>query len=200
TFIAVNGVMVGVAALLAVLAITSGFQEEFRNKVLGVNAHVLVLKYGLDFEEYRSVVERAREMPEVSGAAPFFINEMMLSHGDRSTAVLVKGVDPELMQTVLDLPNQMVHGGLRGLRAPGAAPPIRPEDLLDPVERDWGWLEELARADGGAESSPLPDAAIIDQFLAEEEVILGEDGHEIPTQDLPGIVVGTLLARTLGVG
>ena len=255
TFIAVNGVMVGVAALLAVLAITSGFQEEFRNKVLGVNAHVLVLKYGLDFEEYRGVVDRAREMPEVSGAAPFFINEMLLGHGDRTTAVLVKGVDPELMPTVLDLPDQMVQGSLRGLRAPGAAPPTRPDDLSGPVDRDWRWLDDLARADGGVadEASPLldagapddggaalggdvdddgfetlepgelpevdvpspeeaqralealedpalPDSAIFDQFIAEEEVILGEDEAAVPTEDLPGIVVGALLARNIGVG
>lgn len=150
TVIAVSGVALGVAALLSVMSITSGFQEEFRNKVLGVNAHVLVLKYGLDFEEYRDVVQRAREMPEVSGAAPFLINEMMLAKGDRISGVLVKGVDPELMPTVLDLPGQMWRGDLDGLRAAGAAPPTRPEDLLDPVDDDWDWLNELAAQDGGA--------------------------------------------------
>ena len=60
TFIAVSGVALGVAALLAVMSITSGFQEEFRNKVLGVNAHVLVMRYG-DFEEYRDVIARATD-------------------------------------------------------------------------------------------------------------------------------------------
>lgn len=144
TVIAVSGVALGVAALLAVMSITGGFQDEFRNKVLGVNAHVLVLKYGLDFEEYREVVQRAREMPEVAGAAPFLINEMMLAKGDRISGVLVKGVDPELMPTVLDLPSQMTQGRLDGLRAPGAAPPTRPEDLLGLVDEDWAWLESLA--------------------------------------------------------
>jgi lipoprotein-releasing system permease protein len=76
--IAISGVALGVAALLAVMSITSGFQREFRDKVLGVNAHVLVLKYGLNFDEYREVIARARKMPEVAGAAPFIINEMML--------------------------------------------------------------------------------------------------------------------------
>src|SRR6188508_3356917 len=76
--IAVTGVALGVGALLSVVSITSGFQDEFRDKVLGVNAHVLVLKYGLNFNEYRDVVERAMRLPEVSGAAPFIINEMML--------------------------------------------------------------------------------------------------------------------------
>lgn len=156
TVVAVGGVALGVSALLSVMSITSGFQEEFRNKVLGVNAHVLVLKYGLDFEEYRDVIDRAREMPEVSGAAPFLINEMMLAKGDRISGVLVKGVDPELMPSVLDLPSQLIQGGLRGLRAPDAAPPTRPEDLLEEVDDDWNWLTDVAEADGGA----LPLAAI----------------------------------------
>src|SRR5688500_13265685 len=81
TVVSVIGVALGVAALLCVLSITSGFQDEFRAKVLGVNAHVLVLKYGLDFDEYRDVIQRARGMQEVAGAAPFVINEMMLAKG-----------------------------------------------------------------------------------------------------------------------
>ena len=94
--------------------------EEFRNKVLGVNAHVLVLKYGLNFEEYRDVVARARKMPSVVGAAPFIINEMMLAKGDKLSGVLIKGIDPKLMPTVLDLPGQLKAGSLEGLRQPGA--------------------------------------------------------------------------------
>src|SRR4029077_3286938 len=106
TVIAVTGVALGVGALLAVMAITGGFQDAFRNKILGVNAHVLVLKYGLDFSEYREVVEHADELPEVAGAAPFVIHEMMLAKGDRLSGVLVKGIDPELVGSVLDLPSQ----------------------------------------------------------------------------------------------
>jgi lipoprotein-releasing system permease protein len=127
SFIAVSGVALGVAALLAVMSITSGFQEEFRDKVLGVNAHVLVMRYG-DFEEYRDVIARTNDMPEVAGAGPFLIKEMMLANGDRIGGVLVKGIDPELMRSVLDLPSQIVEGSLDGIRVPGAHPPRRPEE------------------------------------------------------------------------
>ena len=61
--IAVVGIALGVWALSAVLAITSGFQDAFRNKVLGVNAHVLVLKYGWDFTQYREVMATVRATP-----------------------------------------------------------------------------------------------------------------------------------------
>ena len=81
--IAIVGITLGVWALSAVLAITSGFQEAFRDKVLGVNAHVLVLKYGWDFTEYREVMAHVRSTPGVVGAAPFLINPMMITHGER---------------------------------------------------------------------------------------------------------------------
>ena len=112
TFISVTGVALGVAALLAVLSITSGFEREFRDKVLGVNAHVLVMKYGVDFDEYRDVVDQAAALPEVAGAGPFLINPMMLAHGERLSGVLVKGIDPDLVAGVLDLPNQLIAGTL----------------------------------------------------------------------------------------
>jgi lipoprotein-releasing system permease protein len=164
--IAVTGVALGVAALLSVVSITSGFQQEFRNKVLGVNAHVLVLKYGLNFDEYRDVVARARKMPEVSGAAPFIINEMMLAKGDRLSGVLIKGIDPDLMPSVLDVPGQLIAGTLDGLRRPGARPATRTQDLDATVhkseEKDLdAYLSKLAAgaADGGV-LAQTPEAAV----------------------------------------
>lgn len=162
TFIAVSGVALGVAALLAVMSITSGFQIEFRDKVLGVNAHVLVMKYGLDFEEYEDVMARAREMPEVAGAAPFVINEMMLAKGDRIAGVLVKGIDPEAMPTVLDLPDQLVDGTLDGLRVPGAHPPARPEDEQGerPVGLDLDdFLHRISQGEGPEEAASAAEHA-----------------------------------------
>ena len=107
TAVSVLGVSIGVCILIWVLSVTSGFQDEFRRKVLGVNAHILILKYGLDFSEYRSVMRRCEEMPEVEAAAPFVFNEMMLARGQRLSGVLVKGVDPDRVGKVLDLPKHI---------------------------------------------------------------------------------------------
>ncbi|MDH5675226.1 MAG: ABC transporter permease [Myxococcales bacterium] len=202
--IAVTGVALGVGALLAVVSITSGFQEEFRNKVLGVNAHVLVLKYGLNFEEYRDVVASARKMPAVDGAAPFIINEMMLAKGDRLSGVLIKGVDPDLMPTVLDLPSQLLAGSLEGLRAPDARPATRPEDLKADVGRDEAedldsFLAQLAAAgDGGAGEGAdggVAAAAGIDDLIDDvlEDARLGPDAEDqvLESAELPEIHVPT---------
>jgi lipoprotein-releasing system permease protein len=149
TAIAVAGVVIGVSALLTVMSVTGGFQAQFREKVLGVNAHVLVLKHSTEFRNYRDIMDRVREVPGVVNVAPFSINPMMLAHGERTaTGVLVKGVDPRAslgvgldpgVPPVLDLPRHVVRGeagecpkpvelacGIRmleGLRREGAFPP-----------------------------------------------------------------------------
>ncbi|MBK6848029.1 MAG: ABC transporter permease [Proteobacteria bacterium] len=109
TAISALGVALGVAILIWVLSVTSGFQEEFRRKVLGVNAHALVLKYGTDFAEYREVMRKAAAVPGVVAAAPFVFNEMMLARGSGLSGVLVKGIDPERAGSVLDLPQYLVQ-------------------------------------------------------------------------------------------
>ena len=62
------------------------------------------------------------DMPEVSGIAPFSINEMMLTKGERRAVVLVKGVTKAGVENVLDLPHQMIDGDLEGLARAGAKP------------------------------------------------------------------------------
>lgn len=127
TLFAILGVALGVAALATVMSVTGGFQAQFRDKVLGVNAHVLVLKYSSDFREYRDVMKVVEKQPGVIGVGPFTINPMMVTHGTKTaTGVLLKGVDPELMPKVLDVPNHVVEPAdhqIVGLRRPGAAPP-----------------------------------------------------------------------------
>ena len=124
TAFAMLGVALGVAALAIVMSVTGGFQEQFREKVLGVNAHVIVLKYAAHFRDYRDVMKKVEAIPGVVAVAPFVINPMMVTHGERTaTGVLLKGVDPELMPKVLDLPRHVVEGSIDGMRKPGATLP-----------------------------------------------------------------------------
>ncbi|MEI9953395.1 MAG: hypothetical protein WDO74_31565 [Pseudomonadota bacterium] len=52
-----------------VISVTGGFRAQFREKVLGVNAHVLILKYSSDFREYRKLMEQMKGVPGVIGIA-----------------------------------------------------------------------------------------------------------------------------------
>ncbi|MEM9493124.1 MAG: ABC transporter permease, partial [Myxococcota bacterium] len=112
------GVVLGVAALTVVLAVTTGFQEEFRNKILGVNAHVIIMKNSTDFSEYREVEELALGIdPEVRAVQPFIFTEILVTRGEpeQSGGVAVKGVDPKRISAVLDLHQHMVEGSVEVL-------------------------------------------------------------------------------------
>jgi len=190
--IAISGVALGVAALLVVISIASGFQDEFTKKVLGVNSHVLVMKYGLDFTEYRDVIAKAEKLPEVRGVAPFVIQEMMISKEANTSGVLLKGVDPHRLGDVLDLPNHLVQGGLEGLRIPGAAPAAdfftkkTPLSLIEQASRN------LESPDGGPPPSRDVESPTKKSPPADPS---GNDGAQKPK--LPGIILGKTLAENL---
>ncbi len=152
TVFAIIGVALGTAALAAVMSVTGGFRAQFRDKVLGVNAHVLVLSYASEFRDYRDVMEKVETLPEVTGVGPFVINPMMLTHAGRTaTGVLLKGVDPARVGDVLSLPQDMVKGSLDGLvshrSARREAPPSEPRDRQAPrdeaLESEEDFLEVL---------------------------------------------------------
>src|SRR5688572_10831744 len=74
-------------------------------------------------------MKKVEQVPGVVAVAPFVINPMMVTHGDRTaTGVLLKGVDPVEMPKVLDLPRHIVEGSLDGMRKAGAKPPETPRD------------------------------------------------------------------------
>ena len=124
TSVSVLGVALGVAALTIVLAVTTGFEAQFREKVLGVNAHVIIQKSQSTFAEYRDVMETARTIdPEVLAVQPFIFAEMLVTRGKgHLSGVAIKGIDPELVGGVLDLEKHMIQGSVASLSTqPGAA-------------------------------------------------------------------------------
>lgn len=167
--IAIAGVALGVASLVVVVSIASAFHDEFTKKVLGVNSHVIVTKYGILFTEYRDVMEKIEKIEEVRGVAPFFIQNMMISKGERTAGILLKGVDPERLGNVLDLPSHITKGSLEGLRLPGSSP-AKARDLKSAVD------------------AALPE---IDELKEEK----GET--KVVERGLPGIVLGSTLAENL---
>ena len=126
TTVSIVGVALGVAALTVVLSVTSGFQASFKQKVLGVNAHLLVLKYGRDFAEYRDVMKTAASLGDVTAVAPFVFEEMLLSSGKGTSGALVKGIDPAGAGAVLDVGDRLEKGRLADLAIDGPADAPRP--------------------------------------------------------------------------
>lgn len=84
TLIAVGGVAVGVMALLVVIGVMSGLQNDLQEKILGASPHGMVLKIGqqVRMDEWRQVLEVVRQDPSVTAAAPFIYTEVGLNAGD----------------------------------------------------------------------------------------------------------------------
>ncbi|HET9328575.1 MAG TPA: ABC transporter permease [Candidatus Eisenbacteria bacterium] len=94
TGISVAGVAVGVTALLTVLAVMNGFENEIQTRIAGTDAHVVLL--GDTQGAIRggdSLAARAARQPGVVGAAPFTYAKAMVIYGGRAEGLVVKGID-----------------------------------------------------------------------------------------------------------
>jgi lipoprotein-releasing system permease protein len=120
--ISVLGVVVGVAALVVVLALMTGFQDQIQAKILGVNAHLTILSglSGRPIEGAAALTGRVAQLPMVAAAAPVVYDKAMAasSLNPSGSAVLVKGIDPDAEARLTSLPEH-VRGDLRALDRPG---------------------------------------------------------------------------------
>ena len=123
TVISISAVAIGVCALIVVLSVMSGFSADLKKKILGHNAHGMLLSYGQeDFGDWHAVRKKTLDVPGVAGATPFLYNEVILSTGENLTGAILKGIDVPTLGTVTDLPRNLESGKLEWLAAPGDIP------------------------------------------------------------------------------
>ena len=116
TFISILGITVGVTALIIVLSVMTGFEENLREKILGINANVVVTELGGPMRGYKEVSAKALEVPGVVGATPFTYNQAMISASDGGMGAVIRGLDLETTGTVTVLPDKIKEGSIEGLR------------------------------------------------------------------------------------
>jgi lipoprotein-releasing system permease protein len=124
SLISVLGVGLGVASLIVVVGVMHGFSTELRDKILGINAHMVAAVAGGAMHDYRELMAKAEAVPGVAGATPFVYTEVMLSSPRGVKGVVLRGVDPASAGRVLALPKEMIVGELADLEIPGPFPGI----------------------------------------------------------------------------
>ncbi|MCJ7482537.1 MAG: lipoprotein-releasing ABC transporter permease subunit [Thermodesulfovibrionales bacterium] len=124
TLISVGGVAVGVMALLVVLSVMSGFHEDLQKKILGVNAHVVVLNYRGAMPEYKDAVKKLTGDTDILSSAPFILGQVMVSSGKRAQGVFLRGVEPEAELKTTEIGKFMKEGGLDDLVSKDSTPGI----------------------------------------------------------------------------
>src|SRR5204863_60989 len=118
SLISLLGVTIGVATLDIVLAVMTGFEQDLRDKILGMNPHIVVVSYGGPLAGDPSLVERSRAVAGVVAAEPFVYGQAMLAVGRSAAGVVVRGIDPQMAGAVVDLERHLESGTLAALAHP----------------------------------------------------------------------------------
>ncbi len=123
TFISIAGITVGVMALIIVLAVMSGFEEDLKAKILGTNSHIVVLSIGKEgMANYSQVVEKVKQHHRVVSATPFIFSQVMLTTENNVAGVVLRGILPEEEGKVTEITKNIVEGDLRNLSPKTAGP------------------------------------------------------------------------------
>jgi len=127
TLISLAGVALGVTALIVVLAVMNGFQEDVKNKILGVTSHLVVLRYGQPMEDYEKLMPVIEKVDGVVSAEPFIYSQVMINAMGGLSGAILRGADPELPATRHRLERIMKSGRLTDLAGdePGSGEPAR---------------------------------------------------------------------------
>ena len=118
TVISILGVMIGVMTLNVVMAVMTGFEEVLRDRLLGINAHVALVKPGDRLTEYQSLVDKVLQEPGVVAASPSIYGQVMVTSGSRVSGAVVRGVDPDRADGVVDIHPYIKGGKLKDLKTP----------------------------------------------------------------------------------
>ena len=114
SLISIGGVAVGVAALIIVLAVMTGFKNDIRDKILAVMAHILIQKPGANIEaaEFQEMAARIRDLPQVIDMSPYVNGEILLSSAGNVSGVKLHGIDVANKTATANLRKNLLEGSL----------------------------------------------------------------------------------------
>jgi len=116
TWISVAGIAIGVTALIWVIAVMTGFQDEIRERILGINPHILVLDRRGEVRNVNWVVDTVKAVPGVTHAFPFATFQAMVQSGRQLSGIAVKAVNADDLKYMANL---IKEGRLDSLKGSG---------------------------------------------------------------------------------
>ena len=188
--ISVAGIALGVAALLVVLGVMSGFDADLEEKIVGANPHLLVQMQG-GITDVEGLSRKILDTPGVEAAAPMLQAETLIRHGDEAQGVLLRGVDLLKEPQVTRLP---------GLLKQGNWPPAPDEIVIgSELARRWGLslgdTVEVVGGDKKGKPVPMRVGGIFTTGMYDYDMHL----TLIQLETAKGIVGGNALPSGIGV-
>ncbi len=115
TLISVLGVMLAVVTLNLAIAVMSGFEEAFRDRLLSLHAHIQLVKPASYLTGYEELAKRLESRDDVTAAAPALTGQIILTAGSRVSGAVVRGIDPD--RSHVDLEGFLTQGRVGDLKA-----------------------------------------------------------------------------------
>ncbi len=110
----IAGILIGVAALIAVTSVMNGFREELFSKTMGLNGHAVAVKIGEPFTDYEQTAERVLRAPNVTAALPLIEGQVLVSGSQSGFGAFVRGVSEKSVKSVPLVANNVIGGTLDG--------------------------------------------------------------------------------------
>jgi len=112
--ISILGVIIGVMALNVVLSVMGGFEEELRDKILGVSSHLVILSYDGPIKDYDKITDETLEVKDIVGASPFIYGQGMIASERNVSGSVVRGIDPATAGKVTNIEQAIGRGIIGG--------------------------------------------------------------------------------------
>jgi lipoprotein-releasing system permease protein len=115
SLISMLGIGLGVMALIVVLSVMNGFENELRGRILGMVSHVTISSLDNSLKDWRTLSEDVRSNDAIIGSAPYVEAEAMLSNLSSVSGAIIRGIDPEFEPQVSEIHQHMTFGKLSDL-------------------------------------------------------------------------------------
>ena len=119
SLVSMLGIAIGVLALITVLSVMNGFQQELTGRILAMASHADVLDDDGTIEDWRDVAVVLGRATGITGVAPYFRAEGMLVHEHRVHGMVLRGIEPEAETSVSLVAQKMETGDFSALQAGG---------------------------------------------------------------------------------
>ena len=113
------GIMLGVATLIVVMAVMTGFRADLLERILGVNGHATIRAYETAYKDRDALMARLEQVDGVVLVTPLLDGQAVLSAGDAVRGVLVRGLPIEKLKQLPSLKGNVLAGSFDDLNEKG---------------------------------------------------------------------------------
>ena len=108
TLLSIAGITIGVMALIIVIAVMSGFESDMKTRILGVESHAIIMRYGGNFADYQNVLSKIKNTQGVTAATPLVYSQIMLRSSAGLSGAVLRGIDPRSAGDVVTILDEKV--------------------------------------------------------------------------------------------